>query len=82
MATLSDSSIPYLDKPLDELVRINETQKEKFPFEQKFMTPEEFHSVIESRKIDFEEKWKEKNFLSWNLSEYKAFRELKNRNAN
>jgi hypothetical protein len=77
LSTLSDKSLPYLDKSFQELLQIDKIQKEKFPFEEKFMSPEEYHHIIEKRKIDFINKWKSKNFLSWNLPEYLAFKKLR-----
>jgi hypothetical protein len=76
LSTLSDNSLPYLDKTLDELKKIDVIQKEKFPFEQKFMTPEEYTTTIENRKRLFIDKWNSKSFLSWNLAEYLAYRKL------
>jgi len=76
LSTLSDKSLPYLDKPLSELSRIDTIQKAKFPFEQKFMTPEKYHQIIEGRKIAFKKEWQSKSFLSWNLSEYLAYKKL------
>lgn len=76
MVTLSDKSLPYLDKPLTELKQIDIVQKEKFPFEQKYMTPEEYHRIIERRKNLFIAKWEAKGFLSWNLPESMAYKKL------
>jgi hypothetical protein len=76
MATLSDRALPYLDKSLYDLMVIDQLQKEKFPFEEKFLTPEEYHVIIEDRKKEFKNKWGEKGFLSWNYQEYLAYRKL------
>ena len=76
MSTLSDKTLPILDKPLAELSRIDKFQKEKFPFEVKYMTPEEYKRIIDARKKDFIENWEKKGFLSWNLPEYLAYRDL------
>lgn len=76
MATLSDKALPYLDLSLKELYFIEDIQKEKFPFEQKFMTPDKYHSVIEKRKQAFKTKWEAKSLRSWNLPEYLAYKKL------
>jgi len=77
LSTLSDKSLPYLDKPLPELMKIDSIQKEKFPFDEKYMTPEEYVEIISYRKINFIEKWESKSILSWNLPEYIAFKKFK-----
>ncbi|MCC5916325.1 MAG: DUF4173 domain-containing protein [Cryomorphaceae bacterium] len=77
MSNLSDKSLPYLDKPLKELKYIDSIQKEKFPFEQEFMTPEEYVKIIDERKRIFAMKWESKSILSWNLPEYRAYQKLK-----
>jgi hypothetical protein len=76
MSTLPDKTLPYLDKSLDELSRIDKVQKEKFPFEQKFMNPLEYYKEIEFRKMKFKKRWESKSILSWNLPEYMAYRKL------
>lgn len=76
LSTLSDKALPYLDIPLSELSRIDNIQKDKFPFEEKFMTPEQYVQLIEDRKIVFRKKWQSKSFLSWNLPEYLTYKKL------
>jgi hypothetical protein len=78
MSTLSDKALPYLDKTLPELTQIDKIQKAKFPFQQKYMTPEAYYQVIQDRKTIFIKKWESKNILSWNLPEYLAYRKFKN----
>lgn len=76
VATLSDKTLPYLDKSLHELNKIDLIQKEKFPFKQNFMTPEEYYQIIGERKNIFRENWESKSLLSWNLPEYIAYNKL------
>lgn len=76
ISSLSDKTLPLLDKSLDELMAIKAVQDEKFPFEHKYMGPEEYKEEIERRKIEFKTKWENKNFRSWNLAEQKAYKEL------
>jgi hypothetical protein len=77
LSTLSDKSLPYLDKSLTELSEIDKIQKEKFTFEQKYMKPETYFHIIEKRKISFIHNWESKSLLSWNLPEYLAYKKLK-----
>ncbi|MBI2966434.1 MAG: DUF4173 domain-containing protein [Bacteroidetes bacterium] len=77
LSTLPDHTLPHLDKSLPELHRIDAIQKYKFPFEQIYMTPENYHNIISERKIKFRKEWESKSFLSWNLPEYLAYRKLK-----
>jgi len=77
MASLSDKALPYLDVPLAELKKLDTIQKHNFPYEKvRYMNPEAYCSVIDSRKVFFKEKWEEKGFLSWNLPEYLAYKKL------
>ena len=77
MAALSDKALPYLDVSLADLNRIDTLQKHNFPNEKiRYMNPGTYHSIIESRKKFFVEKWKQKSFLSWNLAEQLAFNKI------
>jgi len=76
MARLSDKSLPYLDKPIAELNEIDHLQKEKFPFEEVYMNPHDYRYIINSRKLEFKERWESKTLLSWNLAEYRAYRKM------
>ncbi|HOW32357.1 MAG TPA: hypothetical protein PLP88_12405, partial [Bacteroidales bacterium] len=76
-AALSDKALPYLDVSLADLNRIDTLQKHNFPNEKiRYMNPGTYHSIIESRKKFFVEKWKQKSFLSWNLAEQLAFNKI------
>ena len=75
MASLSDKTLPHLDKPLPELTQINQVQFKKYRY-QYTMQPEEYRRIIDNRKLNFKEKWESKNILSWNLPEYRAYKKL------
>jgi hypothetical protein len=77
MSTLSDKTLPYLDKSTEELRLINKNQQQKFPFEQKYMSIHEYRHIINTRKSEFIEESESKSFLSWSYPEYKAYRKLK-----
>lgn len=81
LAELSDSSLPYLDKDLNELSKIQTQQEYNFSsgssfFSRIYLTPELYHTLIESRKQRFKKKWEHKGFLSWNWAESQAYAEL------
>jgi hypothetical protein len=76
MATLSDHSLPLLDKPLPDLTAIDSLQKKIFPFERIYLDPASYHEQIQSRIKSFKLEWEQKNFLSWNLPEYLAYKKL------
>jgi len=75
MASLSDKTLPLLDKPLSELTQINQVQFEKYRY-QFTMQPDHYKRTIENRKMDFKKTWESKNVLSWNLPEYLAYKKL------
>jgi hypothetical protein len=74
MADLSDKALPYLDKPLPELLKIAEIQQVKFPAEQIYMSPNDYYDLIQARKQAFKIHWEDKSWLAWNLPEYLAYR--------
>ncbi len=76
LANLSNKSLPYLDKPFSELMKIENIQKEKFAFETDFMNAKEYYQHIEFKKTVLKKEWESKGFLSWNLPEYIAYNKL------
>lgn len=80
LTTLSDKTLPILNKSEEELKRIERVQKEKFPFDGKAMDVEDYRSKIESKKILFISNWENKNCLSWNYAEYSAYKEIQRAN--
>ncbi len=78
MASLSDKTLPYLEKPLPELQKICEKQYFNYQNERLYMSPEMYCQLIESRKAEFIQKWEAKGILSWNLPEYLAYQKLIN----
>jgi len=79
LSGLSDKSLPYLDKNMEELNIISQFQEDLFPFEFKYMTAEAYHKKIEERKEKFVKDWESKTFLEWNLAEYRAYKKLTKR---
>lgn len=76
LSGLSNKALPYLDKDLEELTRIQEIQNGLFPFEEKFMTPESYYECIQQKKENFLTNFHKKNLRSWNLAENRAYTTL------
>ncbi len=76
LVDFSDKTLPYLDKPLLELEKINKIQTEKFPYYKNYMTPKDYYSIIQNRKKKFIKNWEGKSFLSWNYAEYMAYKKI------
>jgi hypothetical protein len=78
MCTLSDKALPYLDHSLEDLMRLDSIQYREFDFGRsyRYMSPEEYHNVIEQRKQSFLMRHQKQDWLSWNLPAYLAYRKL------
>jgi len=77
MAGLSDKALPYIDRPMEELFRIDSIQNKNFPNETgRYMKPDDYHTSMQLRKEKFKSEWEEKGILSWNYPEYKAYNML------
>lgn len=86
MAQLSNTALPYIDKPLDEVNKIKQNQDEAFyDFEYEssrgysslYLTPEQYVERVKFNKERFKENWQAKNWLEWNWAEYNAYQNLK-----
>lgn len=82
MVGLSDKALPYIDKPLAELedIKSKELHSPNFGFSRNssmYLNAQDYHSLIQSRKKYFINKWEEKSWLEWNLPEYMAYKKLK-----
>ena len=79
MMNLSDSSLPYLDVPEEELKGMNAQQKIMFSFSRDFRlyaTPDDYTYRIAIRKQIFKEKMEKKGWLDWNYADANAYQEL------
>lgn len=76
LVTLSDKSLPYLDKTLSELSLTEETQRQLFPISEYSMTSSEYYKRVNKRKEIFKTNWENKSLLEWNLAEYRAYNKL------
>lgn len=93
LATLSDSALPYLDVPLNELEKLDQKQLEQFVllnedsfggsgtsfYRRNYLTPASYQKIIKRRIQSFKKNWENKHWLSWNVAEYKAYIELNRR---
>lgn len=76
LATLSDKSLPFLNRSLPELHQIEISQQKTYPREKSYMSAEDYFNRIEFRKNKFRTKWEKKSWLSWNLPEQLAYTKL------
>jgi len=74
LANLSDKALPYLDYPIQDLLRVEEVQYSIFSFKKQHMSPIVYKHIIKARKRKFMLTQKHKSWLSWNWPEYKAER--------
>ena len=72
LASFDNESIPYLDVSLEELKRLEVIQKQKFPFEESYMTPEVYIQEIEYKKTALNQTLAETNWKEWTLAQQKA----------
>lgn len=84
MASLSDKTLPYIDKPVNELEiqykkldTLTSSSSSSFSSSRNyFITPINYKDKIEGRKKIFKEKWNNSHFLEWNLPESLAYKKL------
>lgn len=79
MSSLSDKALPYLIKSPEELNQVQIEQEEQFSYREKYMTPEQYLALIETRKTEFIERWENQSLLSWNLADARAYEALINK---
>ncbi|HAW19607.1 MAG TPA: hypothetical protein DCX14_05435 [Flavobacteriales bacterium] len=77
LATFDAESIPYLDYSIEELQEMERIQAERFPFEEKYMTADEYYKSIQEKKARFQESmetatWQEWTFARQRTADYLA----------
>lgn len=86
LADLSDSALPLLDRPEEDIRDMDNKQIKWFNFNTSsslslyrriYLTPEAYTHTIAIRKAKFVNRWESKGFLSWNYAEHRAYNELK-----
>jgi hypothetical protein len=80
LCTLSDKTLPYLDKTKEELEKIRQVRDRNFSFDHRYMSPAEYHEIIRQRKRDFILDYEHRGILSFNLADYRAYKSLKKGN--
>lgn len=78
LSSLPDKTLPYLDHSMDELLLIQDYQSKQFPFQGRYLTPEQYHQIIEDRKETFVYRYERRTWLDWNLPDYLAYKKLTN----
>ncbi len=78
LATLSDKALPYLVQPQEKLELIAASNARLIGGAEgyswtKYMTPEEYGAIMESRSDRFLETWPEHSWKEWNWAEDRAF---------
>lgn len=85
LSKLSNSALPYLDQPKDELEKVDNKQGIEFAFNFKsslnsyrriYLGVDEYIWEIKMRKIIFKLEWESKGILEWNYAEYRAYHEM------
>jgi Domain of unknown function (DUF4173) len=77
LAELSDKALPELQKTDAELAALSKSQEAVFHFDYKYMKPDQYAAIIDSRVATFKNKWEVKSWLSWNYAEQVAYDRLK-----
>lgn len=73
LSTLSPTALPALDKELSELRAMQVRQDVLFPFEEAYMSADEYHDVIREKKQAFKERFEQKTWQEWTWAEQRAY---------
>jgi hypothetical protein len=65
LSTFDVESLPYLDHSLDELRQLEAIQKEKFPFEEQYMSADEYYLIIQDKKTALRSELEEATWQEW-----------------
>jgi len=84
LSKLSNSALPFLERPIDELEKIDIYQEYRFfldfsrayNYHDIYMDAEEYLATIRFRKSEFIQEWESKGVLEWNYAEYRAYHEI------
>lgn len=76
LVSLSNSTLPILNQPIERLEEIDTYQMEQYSDERNSYSPAEFKSRVDLRAAEFMKKYEERNLLSWNLSDHRTYRAL------
>jgi hypothetical protein len=77
LASLSDKTLPLLDKPLNEMEAIQRAQAETISDAYRYMSPEEYVSHVIRRKKRFFQRYESRTWLSFNYAEYVTYWQLR-----
>ncbi|NRA13112.1 MAG: DUF4173 domain-containing protein [Crocinitomicaceae bacterium] len=85
LSNLSNSALPFLEQPKNELEKVDIKQEKDFIFKLSsssksyrkiYMGVDEYIWKIKLRKTIFKHEWESKGFLEWNYAEYSAYNEM------
>ena len=76
LSTLSDNALPFTDRTMEELTAIDKVQKNKFNFEETFMSPYKYYVTEQKRKSQFIQRWESKKMLEWNFAGQRTYKKL------
>jgi hypothetical protein len=75
---LDERALPWLDRDLDKLKALKQTQYQQFDFARNaaYITPESYYTYIQERKERFIDDFESRHWLSWNPADQKAYNML------
>lgn len=76
LSELSPKALPYYDKSLDELRAIEKNQKLLFLNREAYMSADEFYKIVRKKRTAFLKEYAQKDWLSWNYSDYNTAKKL------
>lgn len=76
LSNLSDNALPYLDKNEEELLLMDNYQKQEFDFRKQYMNSSDYKKKVEKRKEDFIDSWAKSSWQEWNMAGESAYRKM------
>lgn len=73
LATFDANNLSYLDRSMEELNAIESVQTELFPFEETYMTAEEYAYRIQEKKTELEVLYEQRTWQEWTMARQRAF---------
>jgi hypothetical protein len=76
MVGLDDSTLPILIMNPQQVGNVSRSQAKIFHFYNNYLSVSEYNKILLNRKKDFLKGYPHMHWLSWNLADYKTFKEL------
>jgi hypothetical protein len=77
LSKMENKNVDLLERPISELVLIEEFNATKVGRKSYYMSAENYHEKVENKKAQFIAEWESKTWLSWNYPESQAYKHLK-----